>query len=127
MHRLHHQQKVYPTESDKRQKTARPIPVYNADGTLNKSGSVTEYAELRVQIQDHSERMYFAVSDLGDTDCFIGHEWLKQHNPDIDWQRSKLTFSRCPESCGYTPENLNLHKVAEEEDEEQGLAQIGRA
>jgi hypothetical protein len=27
-------------------KTARPIPVYNADGTMNKGGSITEYVEL---------------------------------------------------------------------------------
>ena len=42
-----------------------PIPVYNADGSHNSGGPITEYVELHVKIQDHSERLMFAVTDLG--------------------------------------------------------------
>jgi hypothetical protein len=40
-------------------KLVRPIPVYNADRTLNKGGAITETVELRMVIQDHVERILF--------------------------------------------------------------------
>ena len=60
------------------------IPVYNADGTLNKNGSIKEFTTLQITIDNHSERIDLAVTDLGDTDLFLGHDWLKIHNPSID-------------------------------------------
>ena len=90
------------------QKVARPIPVYNADGTFNKSGPITDYVEMRMQVQDHSERILLAVADLGKADIFIGHDWLKVHNPTIDWQKGELCFTRCPPRCNYTPRLADL-------------------
>ncbi|KAF8126088.1 hypothetical protein EV363DRAFT_1108585, partial [Boletus edulis] len=43
----------------------RPIPVYNADGTLNKGGAITDYVTLKMTIGTHSERITFGVTDLG--------------------------------------------------------------
>ena len=72
------------------QKLIRPIPVYNADGTLNRDGAITETIKLRMIVQDHVECMQFAVTDLRKTNIFIGHDWLKYHNPSIDWQKNTL-------------------------------------
>ena len=80
-------------------KYPRPIPVYNADGSLNSGGSITEYVELLLEIGQHVEILQFAVSNLGKTEIFIGHEWLKLHNPSIDWAKSTLKFDRCPVRC----------------------------
>jgi len=33
----------------------QPIPVHNVDGTLNKNGSITEEAEVLLQIGSHQE------------------------------------------------------------------------
>jgi hypothetical protein len=52
-------------------------------------------------VQDHVKRMQFAISDLGETDIFIGYEWLKKHNPDVDWRASTLFFTWCPNECNY--------------------------
>ena len=52
-------------------------------------------------IQDHVERIQFAVSNLGEADVFIGYEWLKKHNPDVDWKASTLFFTQCPDECGH--------------------------
>ncbi len=35
--------------------TAAPIPVYNADGTHNQGGSITQYAKIRLIVGDHTE------------------------------------------------------------------------
>ena len=94
-------------------KTPLAIPVYNADGTLNKAGAIKEYISMRLSIHNHVERIDLAVTNLGDTDIFIGHEWLKKHNPSIDWVRATINFDRCPEECNMpnssqsTPENIN--------------------
>ena len=80
-------------------KVARPIPIYNADGTENKGGPIREYVDMRMIVQDHVERIQFAVSSLGETDIFIGLDWLRKHNPDIDWRKSTMLFKRCPKEC----------------------------
>ncbi len=56
--------------------TAAPIPVYNADGSRNQGGSITEYAEIHLTIGDHSERIDLAVTELSDKQIFLGHDWL---------------------------------------------------
>ncbi|SJL17958.1 uncharacterized protein ARMOST_21529 [Armillaria ostoyae] len=47
-------------------KAAVPITVYNAD-----------------------------VTDLGSKDLYLGHDWLKRHNPVINWETSTIIFGRC--------------------------------
>ncbi|KZT31415.1 hypothetical protein SISSUDRAFT_995171, partial [Sistotremastrum suecicum HHB10207 ss-3] len=52
-----------------------------------------------MQFKDHTERTTFAVCDLGDKPAIIGHTWLWQHNPEIDWKTGDVVFSRCPSQC----------------------------
>ncbi|SJL00989.1 uncharacterized protein ARMOST_04303 [Armillaria ostoyae] len=59
-------------------KTAIPIIVYNADGSHNKG-----------------ERIDLAVTDLGAKDLYLGHDWLKRHNPVINWETGTVIFGRC--------------------------------
>jgi hypothetical protein len=80
-----------------------PIPVYNADGSHNAGGPITEYVELLVKIKDHQERLQFAVTKLDKSDIFLGYEWIRLHNPSIDWRSGNIVFDRCPELCNYTP------------------------
>ncbi|SJL00960.1 uncharacterized protein ARMOST_04273 [Armillaria ostoyae] len=76
-------------------KTAVPIIVYNADGTRNQAGDITEYVEMRMSISNHVERIDFAVTDLGPKDLYLGHDWLKRHNPVINWETGTVIFGRC--------------------------------
>ena len=73
-------------------KTTILVPVHNTDGMLNKNGSITNYVFLRLGIGDHTEQLEFAVADLGTHNLFIGHEWLKLHNPNIDWKTLEIRF-----------------------------------
>ncbi len=81
--------------------TAAPIPVYNANGTRNQGGSITKYTKIRLTIGDHIERIDLAITDLGDKQIFLGHDWLNQHNPIINWKTGGLTFACC--QCHKTP------------------------
>ena len=81
----------------------QPIPVYNADGSLN--GQVSEIAELEMTLkgsdgQEHEELLSLQVINLGPKhDIFIGLDWLQKHDPEISWRTNQLKFSRCPDSC----------------------------
>lgn len=43
--------------------------------------------------------MNFRVSNLGWSDLFLGHDWLKHHNPEINWETKIIKFTCCPGSC----------------------------
>ena len=65
-------------------KLPKSIPVFNADGSSNIVGRLTHTVQLQVIIRDHKEIMEFGVSNLGMSDIFLGHDWLKHHNPEIE-------------------------------------------
>ncbi len=69
-----------------------PIPVYNADGTHNQGGDITEFVELSLTIGDHREQIDLAVTNLGKKDIYLGHDWLKRHNPSVNWERGTIIF-----------------------------------
>ena len=65
--------------------------------------------------------MPLAVTDLGTTNVFIGYEWMKKHNPSVDWEKGTLTLDCCPLLCGYTPYH---HQPDDNEDEEDSIKTI---
>ncbi|KAF9800263.1 hypothetical protein IEO21_10402 [Rhodonia placenta] len=54
---------------------------------------------LQMQIGDHVKKTVFTVTDLGPEDVIIGLDWLREHNPEIDWESGSLKLSQCPEMC----------------------------
>jgi hypothetical protein len=79
----------------------KPVPVFNADGTRNAAGDITRFVEVRLSVSDHHEKILLAVAELGRSKLFIGHEWLAQHNPSIDWTAGSVSMDRCPEQCDF--------------------------
>ena len=67
------------------------------DGTCNQAGDITEFVELHLSIGGHHERIDLAVTDLGSKDLYLSHDWLKRHNPSVNWQTGSVFFGRC--SC----------------------------
>ncbi|KAI9566663.1 hypothetical protein HD554DRAFT_1985174, partial [Boletus coccyginus] len=61
-----------------------PIPVYNADSTKNTNGLITKFAMVELHIDDHSESLPLAITHLSTHTLFLGHDWLKIHNPTIN-------------------------------------------
>ena len=83
----------------KTRKLDKPVPILNIDGSPNVHGSITEVAVLRMDIGSHSEKVVFPITDVGTEDVVIGLDWLRKHNPDIDWEHGSLRLSRCPADC----------------------------
>ena len=49
------------------------IPIYNADGTLNKNRSIKEFTTLQLAINNYYKHINLAVTELEDTDLFLEH------------------------------------------------------
>jgi hypothetical protein len=52
-----------------------------------------------LQIDEHEERIKLDITKLGNHSIILGYQWLKIHNPEIDWPRGTLTFMHCPREC----------------------------
>jgi hypothetical protein len=36
---------------------------------------------------------------LGDHDIIFGTDWLQAHNPEVNWAKPQIAFTRCPNTC----------------------------
>ena len=63
-----------------------PIPVYNVDSSPNKAGQIFKVVDIVLQYETYSERTLLAVSSLGKQSMILGYTWLKDYNPEVNWQ-----------------------------------------
>jgi len=75
------------------------IPVFNVDGSPNEAGQISEVVDIVLHYKTHSERMLLAVSGLGKQSLILGYNWLKDHNPRIDWEKGEVEMTHCPLRC----------------------------
>ncbi|EJF55253.1 hypothetical protein DICSQDRAFT_74897, partial [Dichomitus squalens LYAD-421 SS1] len=47
-------------------------------------------------------------TDIGRQDIIIGMAFLREHNPELDWNAGNIEFTRCPSTC-------TRHTVQDEE------------
>ena len=66
------------------------IPVFNVDGSPNKAEQISEVVDIVFRYKTHSKRMLLAVSRLGKQSLILGYDWLKDHNPKIDWEKREV-------------------------------------
>jgi len=74
---------------------SRNIPVFNVDGSPNEAGQISEVMDVVLRYKTHSERMLLAVSGLGKQSLILSYDWLKDHNPKIDWKKGEVEMTRC--------------------------------
>ena len=98
------------------------IPVFNVDGTRNEAGSITEIIDTILQYNGHTERMSFAVTNLGKQDIILGFTWLQEHNLEIDWQTWKVVMSQCPDKCHTC--RMDIQKQQQEQRKVDRLVQV---
>ena len=89
---------------------AREIPVVNINGSKNSGRHITRCATMHMQVEDHSEILWFLITDLGKDDLILRLPWLHRHNPSVNWEQGEIL--------------LNTHEVQQEDmDEEYPLFQ----
>jgi len=43
--------------------------------------------------------MLLAVSGLGKQSLILGYNWLKDHNPKVNWEKGEVKMTHCPLRC----------------------------
>jgi hypothetical protein len=64
--------------------------VNHNEGIINKA---TIPSKLRTD--GHTSEVQFDIAPIGDTEAILGMPWIKEHNPEIDWVKRTLRFTRC--------------------------------
>jgi len=75
------------------------IPVFNIDSSPNEAGQISEVVDVVLRYKTHSKRILLAVSGLGKQNLILGYNWLKDHNPKINWEKGEVKMTRCPLRC----------------------------
>jgi len=88
------EEKGIPTKS-----LSRPFNVYNSDGSRNGEKTIKEFIPLEINSNGHIKQIDTVVSEIKETDLFLGHDWLVEHNPEVDWKERVIRFTRCPGHC----------------------------
>src|SRR6202045_1581897 len=77
----------------------KPIIMVNVDGSQNREGIIKYGIDLLLVVGDHWERVHFLLGRSKSHKVILGHDWLKRHNPVIDWVEGKVEFKRCSAKC----------------------------
>jgi hypothetical protein len=48
---------------------------------------------------NHREWIMFLVTDTGNHNILLGMDWLRAHNPNINWTQNTIHMDRCPSLC----------------------------
>ncbi|KIM66756.1 hypothetical protein SCLCIDRAFT_81072, partial [Scleroderma citrinum Foug A] len=76
-------------------KLVKPVPVLNVDGTRNQEVLL-----------------------------ILSHDWLKKHNPDIDWTTGDVKLSRCPPECKSLMDTHFTKLISDNESQEMWIQAI---
>ncbi|KAF8432138.1 hypothetical protein L210DRAFT_829551, partial [Boletus edulis BED1] len=69
---------------------------------------------------DHHEQLALAVTRLSTHPVFLGHDWLRVHNPQNDWKKGEISLT-CQDD--HIP---NLLPIEDDEDEENEEGEVNR-
>ena len=96
------------------------IPVYNSNRTPNSNGLISKFVTIELVIGEHSERLVLAVTKLSTHSIFLEFDWLKEHNPIIDWKQQKIEFT-CVDGHfpGLIPVEDEEEEIGHDKDEER--------
>ena len=74
------------------QKLEQPLIARNVDGMQNKKGKITSFIVLNLVIDGRTKRTRLLITRLGRQKIILGFPWLREQNPDINWQTGKFKW-----------------------------------
>jgi len=82
-------------------KAKDPWEIYLADRKPSAMGPVTHMTKVPMDISSQRELATFQVANLQNHEVMLGMPWLREYNPTIDWNDTRITFNseRCPTWC----------------------------
>jgi len=80
----------------------RPVYPINVNGMLNKQGAMhyTTILQMGISVDpDHWETVEVTITNIGQNEILLGTDWLREHNPSINWGTKTIKFNCCPPHC----------------------------
>ena len=74
------------------QKLEQPLIARNFDGTRNKKGEITSFVNLDLIINGRTKQTRLLITGLGRQKIILGFPWLREQNPDINWQTGEFKW-----------------------------------
>ena len=62
------------------------------DGTKNKTGTITRYVDVNLQIGNRTTATRLLVTGLGRQKIILGFPWFEEQNPEINWETGTLKW-----------------------------------
>ena len=75
------------------------IPVFNINSSPDEAKQISEVVNVLLYYKTHSKRMLLAVSGLRKQSLILGYNWLKDHNPKINWEKGEVKMTCYPLRC----------------------------
>ena len=107
--------------------TAKPITVYNVDGTENSQGKITHYCWLRIFYAGKQKLQHFYIASLGKESVILGYPFLYIFNPTIDWQQGKLPEALHMQTTRYKYRFKDVLDIQRRAIKQMGLPKKGEA
>jgi len=82
--------------------------VYNSDRSRNGEKTIKKFVPLKINLNGHIKQINAVVSKIKKTDLFLGHNWLVEHNPKVDWKEGVIRFTRCLGHCKMEHESIQF-------------------
>jgi hypothetical protein len=60
---------------------------------------IVKITDMILCYDSHSKHTQFTVTCLGKQSMILGYNWLRNHNPEINWKTKDVKMSRCPIQC----------------------------
>ena len=67
--------------------------IFNINRTKNEE--VTKFISLELEINGYMKSIDIVVTNLNSMNIFLEYNWLIKHNPDINWNKGTIWFTRC--------------------------------
>jgi len=71
-----------------------PVPIIAVDDRPLASGLITHDVPANISVDSHFETRFLSVVSVS-YPVILGLDWLRAHNPNIDWEESNLTLNCC--------------------------------
>ena len=107
--------------------TAKPITVYNVDGSENSQGKITHYCWLRILYAGKQKLQRFYIASLGKESIILGYPFLYVFNPTIDWQQGKLPEELHMQTTRYKYRFRDVLDIQKRAIKQTGLPKKGEA
>jgi len=68
----------------------KSFDVYNSDRSRNSEKTIKEFVLLELNSNRHIKQIDTVVLEIKETDLFLEHNWLVEHNPEVNWKKGTI-------------------------------------